>query len=123
MFLMYVAQHALVAQMLHVSLAHLAHLVQVYIPIDGPDPTQEQAYKNLVNFANGVTSLIRFIAATIFFIGITIAGMLRMMAFGSDRRILLSNMALTSGLVGAIVIAMATVLQMFITNILGFMPH
>jgi hypothetical protein len=61
----------------------------------------------------------RLVGGTVFFISVIIAGIMRMVAFGSERRIALSNMALTAAVVGLIIMLLATVLYQALHTVLG----
>jgi hypothetical protein len=71
-------------------------------------------YQDIVNFATNIMSTLRILAIVVFFISITVAGMMRMMSFGGQQRIMISNMALTSAIIGLVIVAISFVLQSLI---------
>jgi len=71
-------------------------------------------YADIIAFATNIMSTLRILAIIVFFISITVAGMMRMMSFGGQQRIMISNMALTSAIVGLVIVAISFVLQSII---------
>ncbi|GHO51343.1 hypothetical protein [Ktedonospora formicarum] len=68
--------------------------------------TNQNAFQQILGFASNIELLIRTLGITIFLIGIAVAGIMRMVSFGSDRRVALSNMALTAAIVGLVIMLM-----------------
>jgi hypothetical protein len=90
----------------------LITLANLFVVI-GDVPAQ---LNNLLNTINtGVTA----VGATVFLISVAVAGIMRMVAFGSERRIALSNMALTAAVVGLVIMLLAGALHTFITTGIG----
>lgn len=77
-----------------------------------PTPTEpvgnKNAYHDILNFSDSIRSLVYVLGFTIFLIGIIAAGIMRILSFGSDRRIAMSNMALTAAVIGLIIILLGT---------------
>jgi hypothetical protein len=98
-----------------------APIQAVASPVPTP-PTaapNSDAGKNLVEFANYVEALVRVLGITIFLIGVAIAGIMRMLSFGSDRRVAMSNMALTAAVVGLLILVLASTLGSLIMQAFG----
>ncbi|SRR6266567_185681 len=72
-------------------------------PAGGSDTLQQ-----INNFVGTIQGTITGLGLALFIIGVTIAGMMRMMSFGSERRIMVSNMAITAAIVGLAIMLMAT---------------
>ncbi len=68
----------------------------------------------LNKFVQQIETTVRIVGGTVFLIAVAIAGIMRMVAFGNERRVALSNMALTAAVVGLIIMLMATALSQFI---------
>lgn len=120
MFLLHIAQlmidphlalnqvHGIIPVFNNIS-SGLQHLAP---PAPPSDPTsQNDPYKDIYNFADSIRGLVYALGFTIFLIGIIAAGIMRILSFGSDRRIAMSNMALTAAVIGLIIILLGTGLQ------------
>jgi type IV secretory pathway VirB2 component (pilin) len=68
----------------------------------------------LNKFVQQIETTVRIVGGTVFLIAVAVAGIMRMVAFGNERRVALSNMALTAAVVGLIIMLMATALSKFI---------
>lgn len=68
---------------------------------------------------NTIKGAVQAVGMTVFLISVAVAGIMRMVAFGSERRIALSNMALTAAVVGLVIMLLATAFQSFIKTGLG----
>jgi Type IV secretion system pilin len=104
MLLLQLAQHTTTV-VASVNIHHVVHIAQSFAA-DPPQPSKGsgQSFTDIYNFADSVKNLITALGLTVFFIGIVIAGMLRIMSFGSERRIAVSNMALTAAIIGLVII-------------------
>ncbi|HZR38511.1 MAG TPA: hypothetical protein VFB12_00230 [Ktedonobacteraceae bacterium] len=98
--------HGLNVQSVTLNIAHLL------VPTAG-DPLGD--VKTLVN---NIETTVRDIATAAFFIGIAVGAMMRMLAFGSERRIAVSNMALTAAIVGLAIFLLSSAIQTYLTQIL-----
>jgi hypothetical protein len=74
----------------------------------------------IITFVNQIRAVVEYVGFAIFFIGITIAAIMRMVAFGSERRIMISNMAITSAIVGMAIIAMSIGIQQLLVHSFGY---
>lgn len=63
-----------------------------------------------------IQNLIHTVGLTIFLISVSVAGIMRMVAFGSERRIALSNIALTAAVVGLVIMLLGGAIQQFVTT-------
>lgn len=70
----------------------------------------------LTNLLNTINTAVTGVGATVFLISVAVAGIMRMVAFGSERRIALSNMALTAAVIGLVIMLLAGALHTFISN-------
>jgi hypothetical protein len=70
----------------------------------------------LNKFVEQVRGTVLAVGGTIFLISVAVAGIMRMVAFGNERRVALSNMALTAAVIGLIIMLMATALSKFING-------
>lgn len=73
---------------------------------------QQQVYL----YAHSILTIIQYIVWIIFGICVIVAGLMRMLSFGNERRIAVSNIALTAAIVGGIMVAIVLVLQGWIQN-------
>jgi uncharacterized membrane protein len=62
----------------------------------------------LTQFIDGVKNYLFGLGFTVFVIGVIVGGLLRATAFGSERRIAVSNIAISCAVVGFIVILLAS---------------
>ncbi|MBO0783663.1 MAG: hypothetical protein J2P37_33035 [Ktedonobacteraceae bacterium] len=109
MLLLHAAHHvATVAPSLHTIPAVIHQVLQ---PLADPP-----AYKQLTAFVNSIMNLVRQIGLVIFIISISIAAMMRMMSFGGQQRIMFANLALTSAVIGLVVLALASIIEAIVTN-------
>jgi hypothetical protein len=73
---------------------------------------QQQVYL----YAHSILTIIQYVVWIIFGICVIVAGLMRMLSFGNERRIAVSNIALTAAIVGGIMVAIVAVLQGWIQN-------
>ncbi|HLZ63272.1 MAG TPA: hypothetical protein VKR06_40585 [Ktedonosporobacter sp.] len=107
-------------------LLHTAqHIVQVVphvttlLPL-ACNPGNGDDVGNMLNkLAGSIQNDARIVGFTVFIIAVIIAGIMRMVAFGSERRVALSNMALTAAVVGLGILLLAPVIQTALGNMLG----
>jgi hypothetical protein len=90
--------------LLHSGYIPLGFVTQQAIPLAAP---AADTLTQIANFVNAIQGAITGLGVAIFVIGVTIAGMMRMMSFGSERRIMVSNMAITAAIVGLAIMLMA----------------
>lgn len=76
-------------------------------------------FGDLTNLTSFLQTFILGLGATVFVIGVAIAGIMRMVAFGSERRIATSNMALTAAVVGLIIMLIGTGLLTVLKSVFG----
>jgi hypothetical protein len=98
--------------MFFLSIASLLSHLTVLVPHD-------QIGTALNKLATTAQQDATLVGGTVFLVSVVIAGVMRMVAFGSERRIAISNMALTSAVVGLVIMLLATVLHTALTQILG----
>lgn len=123
MFLLHIAQMMIDP---HLALNQVHGIIPVFNNISSalqhlapPPPTNPNGngdpYHDILNFSDSIRSLVYVLGFTIFLIGIIAAGIMRILSFGSDRRIAMSNMALTAAVIGLIIIllgaGLSTLLQ------------
>jgi Type IV secretion system pilin len=78
-----------------------------------------QALNTLVtNIQNVIVGL----AATVFVICVVVAGLMRMLSFGNERRVAISNMALTAAVVGLVIILISVALRGFLVGLFPTNP-
>jgi hypothetical protein len=97
-----------------VDLTHLSHSISFPLSsllVMADDPLKINA------LATKIKGIVMTVGGTIFLISVAIAGIMRMVAFGNERRVALSNMALTAAVVGLIIMLLATTLQTFLKGI------
>lgn len=131
MLLLHIAQNAdaiiHAAQVIPANVHHVLQPAQHLIPQDcvpGQNTTSStnctantggtDPYQNILNFANNILGLLQILALIIFGISIAIADMMRMMSFGGQQRIMVSNMAMTSAVVGLVIVVIATLIRAII---------
>ncbi len=81
---------------------------------------QANPYQDILNFANSILGLLQILAMIVFGISIVIAGMMRMMSFGGQQRIMFSNMAMTSAIIGLVIVVIATLIRAVVLKAFGF---
>jgi type IV secretory pathway VirB2 component (pilin) len=89
---------------------------------DATNPTG--VFADLKKVADSIQGGLKNVGIAIFVIGIIVAGMMRMLAFGSDRRVMFSNMALTGSCVGLAIVLLASAIETFLCtqiNSTGFL--
>ncbi|GCE49938.1 hypothetical protein KTH_48070 [Thermosporothrix hazakensis] len=102
---------------LHTVFAHVSDAaLTVLAPLAAPKKATGDAYKDIENFASNIRSFLTTLGGIVFGIGVAVAGIMRMTAFGSERRVAMSNMALTAAVVGLVIVVMANTLDKLITN-------
>lgn len=74
----------------------------------------------LATFLQHINTLLTTLGGTIFLIAVAIAGIMRMISGGNERRITISNMALMAAITGLAIILLAGAFNTFITNSI---PH
>lgn len=70
----------------------------------------------LDTFLTDTKTLLITIGGVVFLICVAVAGIMRMISFGNERRIAISNMAITAAIVGLLIMGLAAGFQAFITN-------
>jgi len=70
----------------------------------------------LDTFLTDTKTLLVTIGATIFLICVAVAGIMRMISFGNERRIAISNMAIAAAVIGLLIMGLAVGFQTFISN-------
>jgi uncharacterized membrane protein len=98
--------------LLHIGYIPLLSVTQEAIHLAPPPDSLSQ----ITSFVNAVKTTVQTLGGAIFVIGITIAGMMRMMSFGSERRIMVSNMAITAAVVGLAIMLMAGGIDAMLKN-------
>jgi len=68
---------------------------------------------------HSIMGIVVGITGAVFVICIVIAGLMRMLSFGNERRVAVSNMALTAAVVGLIIIMLAAAIQTWLSKIPG----
>lgn len=71
-------------------------------------------FGQLITLAASIQTGLRNVGIAVFVIGVVIAGMMRMLAFGSDRRVMFSNMALTGSCIGLAIVLLASGIETFL---------
>jgi xanthine/uracil permease len=94
------------------SFSHLASLASLLAASADP-------FAQIKGLSDAVNTGVKIVGGAIFVVAVSVAGVMRMVAFGSERRIALSNMALTAAVVGLIIMAIGLGLSTFICNSLG----
>ncbi|HTK08592.1 MAG TPA: hypothetical protein VL485_15600 [Ktedonobacteraceae bacterium] len=77
-----------------------------------------QPLPELTTFLNSIWSILVNVAVILFVICVIVAGVMRMISFGNERRIALSNMALTAAVIGLVIVLLAVVLQGWLLKLL-----
>ncbi len=98
MLLLHVASQV-AAALPALGVQHAAHAL---VPADGGN-----AFQELDTLAGAIKTFIIGLGVVAFFVGISVAAIMRMLAFGSERRVATSNMALSAAIVGIIIILLA----------------
>jgi hypothetical protein len=99
-----------------IDLASLSHSISFPLSsllIMADDPLKINA------LATKVKGIVLTVGGTIFLISVAVAGIMRMVAFGNERRVALSNMALTAAVVGLIIMLLSTTLDTFLRGVFG----
>jgi hypothetical protein len=98
---------------LHIAqfLAYTVHPLPIAAAQAGPDLTTM-----LNGLVGSIENLARTVGLAVFLVCVIIAGIMRMVAFGSERRIHLSNMALTAAVAGLVIMLLAAAFQTFVQN-------
>ncbi len=76
-------------------------------------PNELQPLQNLLDL---VQSTALAIGGTTFVISVIVAGIMRMTSFANERRVSMSNMALTAAVVGLVIMVLSTAIHTFITG-------
>jgi len=74
---------------------------------------------NLQNLLQLVMNAIWLIGGGVFVISVVIGGIMRMTAYGNERRIAMSNMALSAAVAGLVIMLLSLGIYNFITGALG----
>ena len=82
-------------------------------------PGADAVGKQLQTVAQSIQGDARLVGLTVFLIAVIVAGIMRMVAFGSERRVALSNMALTAAVVGLAIIFLAPVISTALSQMAG----
>lgn len=73
--------------------------------------------QGLTDFLNGIWSLLVNAALIIFVICVIVAGVMRMISFGNERRIAVSNMALTAAVIGLVIVLLSVAIRTWLEKI------
>ncbi len=79
----------------------------------------DQLQTQLTTFLGSIQTLLTTLGGAICVIGIIVGGLMRATAFGSERRIAASNIALSCAVVGFIIVLLAGTIQGAISALLG----
>lgn len=71
----------------------------------------------LNHLVTNIQNVIVGLAATVFVICVVVAGLMRMLSFGNERRVAISNMALTAAVVGLVIILISIALRTFLVGL------
>ncbi|HLI91054.1 MAG TPA: hypothetical protein VKV37_20350 [Ktedonobacteraceae bacterium] len=82
-----------------------------------PKPGNGNPFTDLQNMVTFLEGYITAIGGGIFVIGVSVAGIMRMVAFGSERRIATSNIALTAAVVGLVIMLLGSALLSVFQNV------
>jgi hypothetical protein len=74
---------------------------------------------SLERVLNNIWGIAIALTLTIFVICVIIAGIMRMVSFGNERRVAISNMALTAAVVGLVIALLALILRDWLTGLLA----
>ena len=132
MLLVQLIQHAPLladaAQHAHATLSTLAahhSAIAAAPPTPTPTPTPpaspnggngQDSLHQLYTFVQQMQAAIFYIGGFIFLIGIVLAGMMRMLSMGNERRVAMSNIALTAAVVGLVIMLMGNGLYSFFST-------
>ncbi|BCL80636.1 hypothetical protein ccbrp13_31010 [Ktedonobacteria bacterium brp13] len=119
MFLFHAIQHAALQTQPMLLTGHFPSLMLAGAPAPAPTPTPATApseFSNLSTFLTAVESLLQWLGGILCAIGIMVAALLRITAFGNERKIAISNLAISAAIVGLIILLLATAFQKFITR-------
>jgi hypothetical protein len=112
--------------MTHVLAPHITlPLASIMAPLAGPgnapttipSGTNTNPFQDLAALVTFLQSFIFWMGLTVFLIGVAIAGIMRMVAFGSERRIATSNIALTAAVVGLVIMLLGSALLSALTTV------
>lgn len=70
----------------------------------------------LDTFLTNIQHLLTGIGGSIFVICVIIAGLMRMLSFGNERRVAISNMAFTAAVIGLAIVLLSVAFQSFISK-------
>jgi uncharacterized protein YjeT (DUF2065 family) len=93
---------------------HVAQYLDVHALANVLAPQEQDVFQQLSAMAGKIQEGLRNVGIAIFVIGVIVAGMMRMLAFGSDRRVMFSNMALTGACVGLAIVLLAVGIKNFL---------
>jgi hypothetical protein len=117
MLLVQLAQHATLiadtAQHVHTTLSTLAVHQSAADPA-APTNQDGNVLPQLYNFVILVRQVVTELGLIIFGIGIAIAGIMRMVSMGNERRVAMSNMALTAAVIGLVIVLLSNGLLTFL---------
>jgi hypothetical protein len=95
------------------AIMHATHsMVSNVCPVPGNPPGGTM--KQVTTFVTDVENTVKTVAAGCFVIGISIGAIMRMLAFGSDRRVAMSSAALTAAIVGLAIFLAASGIQSYL---------
>jgi type IV secretory pathway VirB2 component (pilin) len=92
-------------------LLNVTHFVSHLIPLAPHLPACDPVGGALNKAAQSIQADARTVGAIVFVLAVIIAGIMRMIAFGSERRVAISNMALTAAVVGLGIVLLAPLIQ------------
>src|ERR1700731_1346149 len=98
--------------MIALHVIQLASHVVPHIPVAAPQVATDLT-GSLSKLATAIETLARTLGLVIFLVCVIVAGIMRMVAFGSERRIQMSNMALTAAVIGLVIMLLAAAFQTF----------
>jgi len=114
MILLFLAQHLMAA--LHQGALALALL-------QGPTPPKTCGnlydFTSLETLVTRIRDVIFYLGAIAFVVSVAVAGVMRMTSASNERRIAMSNMALTAAVIGLVIMLLAIGLQNFLINAVG----
>lgn len=111
-----------IAQVAHHATQHITLVPHVLLIVGQIAAKPGDGFAQITDFIKTIRSTIVGVALVVFFIGISVGAMMRMLSFGSERRIMLSNIAISSAIVGLAVVVLAQVIFTIITNAFNFKP-
>jgi uncharacterized membrane-anchored protein len=77
---------------------------------------------DLTTLVTNIQTLVIGLAISVFVVCVIIAGLMRMLSFGNERRVAISNMALTAAVVGLVIALIAIGLRDFLVKLFPNAP-